>query len=349
MRAASEAAAGVRIGDRKPRASRRWGLAFLLGVLVLGLSTGSLQAISNPLLIGNNQNKTTGTQIIVTSSAAVQVGSTVIVTFTMFGSSAALGATPCIDSVGNTYSTDVDTGQVGMRTIIFSTTVTNALTNTSTITVTHPSVQRKLVAAFSVTGIAATRFDKSQNNTSTGTSATSLATATTAQANELLIGSFGMENGSVTFTPTGSFTTLGTVSTGGGGSEISHGSAYRTVSATGAYAATATVPNNAWAAAIATYKEGPCGNGSLDGAEQCDQGVQNGTAGSCCTATCTFVTIGTVCQASAGVCDLAESCTGSSAACPADVANLTSVCRASAGSCDVAESCSVASYNCDDY
>ena len=42
--------------------------------------------------------------------------------------------------------------------------------------------------------------------------------------------------------------------------------------------------------------------------------------------------------ASAGVCDPAETCTGSSAACPAD-AKSTAVCRASAGVCDVAENC----------
>ena len=44
--------------------------------------------------------------------------------------------------------------------------------------------------------------------------------------------------------------------------------------------------------------------------------------------------------ASAGVCDVAESCTGSRAACPADgFVPAGTVCRASAGVCDVAESC----------
>src|SRR5262245_41116727 len=48
----------------------------------------------------------------------------------------------------------------------------------------------------------------------------------------------------------------------------------------------------------------------------------------------------TVCRASAGVCDVAESCTGNSAACPADgFKAATTECRASAGICDVAESC----------
>jgi hypothetical protein len=55
---------------------------------------------------------------------------------------------------------------------------------------------------------------------------------------------------------------------------------------------------------------------------------------------------GTECRVSTGVCDVAEQCTGSSAACPADGANLTSVCRASASICDAAEFCSDASDDC---
>ena len=56
---------------------------------------------------------------------------------------------------------------------------------------------------------------------------------------------------------------------------------------------------------------------------------------------------GTECRASAGVCDLAESCTGLSAACPADAKEpATTECRASAGVCDVAESCNGTSNDC---
>ncbi len=54
---------------------------------------------------------------------------------------------------------------------------------------------------------------------------------------------------------------------------------------------------------------------------------------------------GTVCRASAGVCDPAESCTGTAAACPAD-AKSTAVCRPSAGPCDIAESCDGVSNDC---
>jgi hypothetical protein len=57
---------------------------------------------------------------------------------------------------------------------------------------------------------------------------------------------------------------------------------------------------------------------------------------------------GVVCRASGGVCDLQETCNGSSAACPADsFAPASTVCRAAvAGGCDVAESCTGASAAC---
>jgi hypothetical protein len=53
----------------------------------------------------------------------------------------------------------------------------------------------------------------------------------------------------------------------------------------------------------------------------------------------------TVCRSAAGVCDLAESCTGSSGVCPAD-AKRTTVCRSAVSACDAAESCDGASDTC---
>jgi len=56
---------------------------------------------------------------------------------------------------------------------------------------------------------------------------------------------------------------------------------------------------------------------------------------------------GTLCRASAGVCDVAETCSGSSTTCPADgFQSSTTICRASAGQCDVAESCTGSSVAC---
>lgn len=126
-----------------------------------------------------------------------------------------------------------------------------------------------------------------------------------------------------------------------------------------------------------------CGNGVVDqavgqiGDEQCDQGAANGTAGSCCKADCTWVSAGTTCRGAAGECDLAETCSGSSAVCPADgvkgngtacsddgnactsdvcngssaacqhpPGNAGAVCRGSAGECDIAETCTGSSAVC---
>src|SRR6185369_10071770 len=60
-----------------------------------------------------------------------------------------------------------------------------------------------------------------------------------------------------------------------------------------------------------------CGDGTVDtnfGREACDLAGANGGATSCCSATCTFTT--NTCRASAGQCDVAETCTGASATCP---------------------------------
>ena len=85
-----------------------------------------------------------------------------------------------------------------------------------------------------------------------------------------------------------------------------------------------------------------CGNGTIDGSvsEQCDLGSANGAFGTCCSTSCQFRSNSTTCRNSAGVCDPAENCTGSSATCPADILSGTStVCRAAAGECDLAENC----------
>ena len=92
-----------------------------------------------------------------------------------------------------------------------------------------------------------------------------------------------------------------------------------------------------------------CGNGVVDGSEQCDQGGDNGAATSCCTNLCTLRANGSTCRPAAGPCDLAETCNGAVGTCPADTfAPLTTVCRtASPGElCDVPESCTGAGPAC---
>ena len=128
-----------------------------------------------------------------------------------------------------------------------------------------------------------------------------------------------------------------------------------------------------------TDAPGTCGNGTVETGEDCDLGsALNGAAGSCCKNNCTFESSTKTCRAAAGECDLPETCTGSSATCPADgprkasgtactddgnpctldqcdgtstscqhpAGNAATVCRAVAGECDVAETCTGSSTTC---
>lgn len=79
-------------------------------------------------------------------------------------------------------------------------------------------------------------------------------------------------------------------------------------------------------------------SGACDAAETC-----NGAAN--CPADA-LATVGTVCRPANGACDTAEACTGASSACPADSFNTGLTCRASAGPCDVVETCPGTSATC---
>src|SRR5438093_6553468 len=88
------------------------------------------------------------------------------------------------------------------------------------------------------------------------------------------------------------------------------------------------------------------GTACTDDGIVCTSDVCNGTVGA---PACTHPAgnAGTVCRASAGVCDVAEMCDGSSTSCPANLFQpSTTECRASAGVCDVAENCTGTSAAC---
>src|SRR5439155_3794741 len=88
-----------------------------------------------------------------------------------------------------------------------------------------------------------------------------------------------------------------------------------------------------------------CGNGAVDAGEQCDDGAANGTAGSCCAANCTFKTSGTACTDDGNPCTT-DICNGSSNLCQHAAGNAGMVCRAASGVCDVAETCIGTSTTC---
>jgi cysteine-rich repeat protein len=69
------------------------------------------------------------------------------------------------------------------------------------------------------------------------------------------------------------------------------------------------------AGCVAALQQNICGNGMVEVNEECDDG--NTDDGDCCSAACLFET--TECRPSAGECDAAEVCSGSSFPCPPDV------------------------------
>src|SRR5438094_1298117 len=369
------------------RQPARRAVATLALALLFGLAACEARAgIAFVKNVGTATGNNPGTSITITLASGVSVaaGNSVILSFV--GADVA-GTYSATDSAGNAYGADVQGARSGtVRTVILSAHNVNALAGGSTITVTFPSTSnRRAVTANEFSGLAKTgTFDQSHTGNANSGTADSGFTATTTQAAELLFGAIGVAGAaSDTFTAGndghgGTYTALTRVNSGG--SVFYLAPEYEGGAAANTYKATATITSQNWAADIATYKaDSNCGNGSVDSGEDCDQGPSNGTAGSCCSASCRFQPSTTVCRAAANECDVADSCTGSSATCPADTVkaagtactddgnpcttdvcdgtagapacthpagNAGAACRAAAGECDVAETCDGSSTAC---
>jgi len=94
-------------------------------------------------------------------------------------------------------------------------------------------------------------------------------------------------------------------------------------------------PDRCSAGSCSVHLGNPCVDGGICG-DDCNEAADN-----------CFDPAGTVCRASQGACDIQETCTGSSTACPANAfLPSTTVCRTSGGVCDVQETCTGSSASC---
>lgn len=89
----------------------------------------------------------------------------------------------------------------------------------------------------------------------------------------------------------------------------------------------------------------PCGNGTLDPGEVCDDGAANGSTFCGCQTTCQLGLVGTVCSVASGLCDLPDVCDGAGT-CSTRVRAAGTRCRMAADLCDVSESCDGTSAAC---
>ena len=85
-----------------------------------------------------------------------------------------------------------------------------------------------------------------------------------------------------------------------------------------------------------------CGDSNTSDCQACSVAAGASTDG-----TCSLLGTATTCRPAAGVCDVAEQCSGTAAACPADaVAPAMQVCRPATSAADVAEVCDGTMVNC---
>lgn len=84
-----------------------------------------------------------------------------------------------------------------------------------------------------------------------------------------------------------------------------------------------------------------CGDGVVDGSEECDLGSANGNTDVCCSAQCTLLDASHVCREQNGLCDVADNCGLTvSGECPSDrIAVSGVICRQSGLFCDPPEVC----------
>ena len=209
----------------------------------------------------SSRNAGTNSSITVTVPAAgVAAGNSIIVGLQV-GSFA--GAISCSDPRNGAYDTDVTTASGASRIAIVSKHNVIALVGGDVITCTYPGFSGvSVVSANEFSGLSATPLDQTAVGASTlGGAISTAATATTAQADEVLVGLFSVANPppAQTFTPGTGYTVIGSAP-----AAPTLYPMYKLVFATGGYAANGTMTGSgAWHGAIATYRVATAGQGQI--------------------------------------------------------------------------------------
>jgi hypothetical protein len=164
------------------------------------------------------------------------------------------GAIACSDPKNGAYDTDVTTAVGTSRIAIVSKHHVIALVGGDVITCTYPLFSGvSIVTANEFSGLSATPLDQTAIGASTLVGAIStVATATTAQADEVLVGLFNVANPppAQTFTPGTGYTVVGSAP-----AAPTLYPMYKLVFATGGYVANGTLTGSGpWRGAIATYR-----------------------------------------------------------------------------------------------
>jgi len=168
----------------------------------------------------------------------------------LLSSTSITGALSAKDTAGNTYTVarDVNDGSAADRSTTLVALNVKALPAGATITLTYPSSAQTHLSIDEFSGI--TGIDTTAGATATGTTFSS-GTATTTQANEVLIGTAGIESGTTTPSWATGWTALPTLKI----STDYLATAYRITSTIGAYTATGT-SGGQWMAALIALKTG---------------------------------------------------------------------------------------------
>jgi titin len=191
----------------------------------------------------------TTTNTLTVGSPGVAGGHTLVISM-LLSSTSVTATVSAQDTNGNTYviARDVNDGSAGDRTVLMVAVSVKALTAGMSITVSHSSAAEVHLTADEYAGV--TGLDTSAGATASTASFSSGNTPATSQANELLIGVVGLESGKTPVWSTG-WTALAPLSV----SSDYLGTAYRTVTASGTYAATGT-SGGQWMAGIVALKTG---------------------------------------------------------------------------------------------